>query len=313
MECPVCEYPRAEPHWRVRDRFFGAAPGDFLLYRCRACGSLFQRAASIQDRVASFYPPGYWWTGGARTSGLERAYREWVVRRDQLSFVLSLPKRQEKLRSLDIGCGEGTFVRLALAAGLDAYGLEQSREAVSADPSGRLLCCSEKDLIERRERFNLLTLFHSLEHMTAPFNYLKTLRNLLTRPGGVVVQVPNTESAQAWLFGRRWYGLDCPRHVTDFSLYGILHLLGKAGYRIERVRHFSLRDNAAAMVSSLLPILDPMSQRVKLLRRSGRAHSAGLLIKQAMYLGLLVPAQCVAALEAALGRGGTVTIYATIE
>jgi len=312
-ECPVCDYPRAQAHWRLGDRFFGAVPGNFLLYRCEACACVFQDVAEIEQRIPSFYPPGYWWKPGAGISGLERAYREWVVRRDQLSFVLSLTQGQEKLRCLDIGCGEATFVRLAVAAGLDTYGLEQSKEAADCDRSGRVFHGSERDLIENGEKFGLLTLFHSLEHMAEPFDYLRGLQKLLTRPGGLVVQAPNTESLQARLFGSRWYGLDCPRHITNFSLYGLCYLLGKAGYRIRRVRHFSLRDNAAGIASSLFPMLDPMSQKVRLLRRTGAAHSVGLLLKELVYLNLFLLAQPLAALEAALGRGGTVTIYATID
>jgi len=118
---------------------------------------------------------------------------------------------------------------------------------------------------------------------------------------------------QARILGRFWYGLDCPRHVCNYSLFSILYLLGKAGYRIRRVRHFSLRDNAAAMVSSLFPWLDPMSQKVERVRKGRSSHSAALLLKEFAYLGLLLCAQPLAAFEAALGRGGTVTVYATLD
>ena len=160
------------------------------------------------------------------------------------------------------------------------------------------------------EEFDVLTLFHSFEHITDPFRYLKNLRKLLRKEGSLVVQVPNVGSLQARIFGSRWYGLDCPRHIYNYSTFSLLHVLGRAGYRILRVRHFSLRDNSAALVSSLFPFLDPMSQRVKLLRRKGKIDSLGLRIKTIVYFGLFVLAQPFALLEAALGRGGTVTVYA---
>lgn len=315
MHCPICDYPKAQPSFTLADRFFQTSAGPFVLYECAGCGTLFQDADQIRDTVSSFYPPGYWWRQDGPASRVERAYRDWMVKNDQLAFVLSLfHKGQENLRCLDIGCGEGAFVRLALAAGLDAYGLDQAEEAVLlADLPGRIFAGSEKELIERGEKFDLITLFHALEHMLDPFAYLKGLQKLLSRPGGLIVQVPNRDSLQARIFGRRWYGLDCPRHVCNYSLFAVLYLLGKAGYRIRRVRHFSLRDNAAAIVSSLLPVLDPMSQKVKRIRRVGSAHSTGLLLKECTYFGLFLLAQPLAALEAALGRGGTVTIYATLD
>jgi SAM-dependent methyltransferase len=315
MRCPVCEYPNAKPHYQMMDRFFEVSTEEFLLYRCGSCGLLFQDEEGIENRLAGFYPPGYWWQGGGRISSLEGAYREWVVRRDQLKFVLSMfPSEGQRL--LDIGCGGGTFVKVALQAGFDAYGLEQSEEAVHIGQSnapGRIFPGMEQDLISRGEQFDVLTLFHALEHMTDPFRYLKDLRKLLRRPGKVIIQVPNSASLQARLFGSRWYGLDCPRHVYNYTTFSLLHLLGRAGYRIHRVRHFSLRDNAAALVSSLFPALDTMSQRVKLLKRKGELHSLGLSMKQGAFLALLVLAQPLAFLESAVGRGATVTVYATIE
>ncbi|RPI23918.1 MAG: class I SAM-dependent methyltransferase [Acidobacteria bacterium] len=314
MHCPVCDYPDAKPELTLADRFFETSPGPFVLYSCPACRTLFQDPDAIRSSIASFYPAGYWWKQDGRGSRLERAYRDWMVRNDHLRFVLSLFKGQKRLRCLDIGCGEATFVRLALAAGLDAYGLEQSEDAVLlADLPGRIFQASERELIEKGEKFQLITLFHSLEHMLEPFAYLRGLQKLLVKPGGLIVQVPNRDSLQSRVFGRRWYGLDCPRHVCNYSLFAVLYLLGKAGYRIRSVRHFSLRDNAAAMVSSLFPALDPMSQKVKRVRRSGSSHSGGLLFKEFAYLGLLLFAQPLAALEAALGRGGTVTVYATLD
>ncbi len=315
MRCPVCEYPSVEPRYRMTDRFFEITSEEFVLYYCSSCGLLFQKEEEIRDRLSDFYPPGYWWQEDGRISSLEGWYREWVIRRDQLRFVLSLVP-DERGRLLDIGCGSGTFLKLALQAGFDAYGLEQSEEAVQIGQEhapGRIFRATEQDLISRGEKYDVLTLFHALEHMTDPFRYLKDLRKLLRRPGQVIIQVPNSQSFQARLFGPRWYGLDCPRHVYNYTTFSLLHLLGRAGYRIHRVRHFSLRDNAASLVSSLFPALDTMSQRVKLLRRKGKLHSWSSSCKEGLYLALFILAQPLALLESCLGRGATVTVYATID
>lgn len=68
MRCPVCEYPNAKPHYRMTDRFFEVSSEEFLLYRCGSCGLLFQDEEEIGDRLAGFYPPGYWWQGGGGRS-----------------------------------------------------------------------------------------------------------------------------------------------------------------------------------------------------------------------------------------------------
>lgn len=315
MNCPICEYPHAREWKKVPDRFFRAVGGEFQLYRCSSCGLVFQDEKAVSDRLAEFYPSGYWWEEAGNSGRLERRYREWVVRQDQLKFVLSQVEDAKKYRLLDIGCGSGTFLKLARAAGFDACGLEASEEAgqiARRNGAGTVLIGSVKDLAASGQQFDILTLFHTLEHVPDPFQFLRDTQKLLRRPGKIVIQVPNVRSWQARILGSRWYGLDCPRHIYNYSPFSLLHLLGRAGYRIWGVRHFSLRDNAAAVVSSLIPVLDPMSQRVRL-RKRGKAGSSGWGIKEGIYFGLLILAQPLAWLEAAAGRGGTITVCGSLD
>ncbi len=313
MECPICEYPHVQPHYRLGDRFFGATDEEFVLFRCASCGLLYQKDSDIEGRLDEFYPTGYWWRPEGSTGKLEARYREWMARRDQLNFVRSAIPRG---KLIDIGCGSGTFVAQALRADFDAYGLDSSQEAFSlareAAP-GRIFQGDEETLIQKEESFQIVTLFHTLEHIPRPFAYLKKLQKLLKTPGHLFVQVPNRDSLQARLFGARWYGLDCPRHVYNYTTFSLLHLLGRAGYTSRGVRHFSLRDNAAAMASSLAPGLDPMSARVRALNRGRRPGAAGRMLRNAAYFSVMMASQPMAWLEAALKRGGTVTVWASLD
>ena len=316
LSCPVCRYPRC-PFWRrLEDRFFQVTREAFPLYRCPGCGLRFQRASDIEERIPGFYPPGYWWDPEGDPRGVEGLYREWVLRRDHLRFVLSVAPPGNGRRLLDIGCGSGTFLKLAREAGFRVTGLEASPEAGKAAEKilpGRVVVGDEEGLIRSGATFHVLTLFHVLEHLPRPLAYLRRIRRLMTEGGGLVIQVPDSHSIQAALLGSRWYGLDCPRHIHNFTARAVVELLKRAGFRVRRMRHFSLRDNAAALVSSLFPSLDPMSRKVRLLRETKRARSVGLPVREAVYFGLLILAQPLAVAEASLGRGATVTVYATPE
>ena len=316
LPCPVCRHPRCRFWRRLEDRFFQVTREAFSLYHCPGCGLRFQRASEVADRIPGFYPPGYWWDPEGDPRGVEGLYREWVLRHDHLRFVLSVAPPGNGRRLLDIGCGSGTFLKLAQEAGFQVKGLEASPEAGEAAGKilpGRVVVGDERELIRSGATFQLLTLFHVLEHLPRPLHYLRRIRRLLAGGGGLVIQVPNSHSIQAALLGSRWYGLDCPRHIHNFTARALVELLGRAGFRVRRVRHFSLRDNAAALVSSLFPALDPMSQKVRLLRETQQARTLGLSVKEAVYFGLLILAQPLAAMEAALGRGATVTVFATVE
>ena len=316
LSCPVCRHPRCRFWRRLEDRFFQVTREAFPLYRCPGCGLRFQQAAEVEDRIPGFYPPGYWWDPEGDPRGVEGLYREWVLRRDHLRFVLSVAPPGNGLRLLDIGCGSGTFLKLAQEAGFRVQGLEASPEAGKAAEKilpGRVAVGDEEGLIRSGATFDVLTLFHVLEHLPRPLDYLRRIRRLMTENGGLVIQVPDSHSIQAALLGSRWYGLDCPRHIHNFTARALVELLKRAGFRVRRMRHFSLRDNAAALVSSLFPSLDPMSRKVRLLRETKRARSVGLPVREAVYFGLLILAQPLAAAEASLGRGATVTVYATPE
>lgn len=313
LACPVCEHPAAELHWRSSDRLFGVVPGEFELYECPGCRLLFQDPARLPDDLADFYPPGYWWqVGGDWLSRWEQRYRAWMVRHDHLGFLQSVEPLPPAPRILDIGAGSGLFVDIARRAGMDAWGLEASAEAVGAagpEVKGRLLIGDHPAAVEGVEPFDVVTMFHTLEHVREPFPYLKQVRNLLRKPGHLLVQVPNRSSWQAAWFGRRWYGLDCPRHLHNFSLYSLLFLLGRAGFRIRQVRHFSLRDNGAALVSSLVPRLDPIARRIR--QHGTRRSVLGAAVATAAYFGGFVLAQPPAWLESLAGRGGTVMVWAS--
>jgi SAM-dependent methyltransferase len=219
------------------------------------------------------------------------------------------------LRLLDIGCGSAVFLKLAHEQGYDVFGLDSSREAAewaSKEVPERVFCGTVEDLINAGQSFDLLVLLHVLEHVLDPFQYLRKLRELLRPNGGLIIQVPNVQSLQSRIFGSRWYGLDCPRHICNFSLYSLLFLLGRCGFRIEKVRHFSFRDNAAAIVSSLLPRLDPILQRIRSSKREDRMVRTWLGVSELVYFLLVMSAQPFAWAEAKLGRGGTVTVYATL-
>ena len=130
MDCPVCHYPQTCPHYRIGDRFYKTTSKEFVLNNCSNCGLLFLDEKLLSSQLENFYPSGYWWLSGGLSGRLERFYREWMVRSDQLRFTCQVLNPVIGLRLLDIGCGSGTFVKMARQAGLDAMGLEISPEAL---------------------------------------------------------------------------------------------------------------------------------------------------------------------------------------
>jgi hypothetical protein len=144
-------------------------------------------------------------------------------------------------------------------------------------------------------------MFHVLEHLPEPDAELDQIRTILPLGGQLFLQVPSMDSWQARCFASRWYGLDVPRHVVNYTEAGLDSVMRRAGFRITHRKAFSLRDNSASWVSSLLPSADPLRRR--LLGRAGGIASLG-------YASLVAMCQPLAAIEAACGSGGTLFVRA---
>jgi len=214
---------------------------------------------------------------------------------------------------LDVGCGSGTLLALLKQRGFDVTGVDTSEEAsrIAATENGvRVIVGSLDEATFAAKSFELVTLFHVLEHVTNPREVLASVHRILTTDGVIVLQVPNIDSWQFRWFGAQWYGLDIPRHVIDYSHSAIVRVVEETGFTVRRVRQFNLRDNAPALVSSLAPSLDPLSRPIRLRRRNASESALASWSKHLAYLCLVLCAYPVTVLEAAFGHGATVMIEA---
>ena len=160
------------------------------------------------------------------------------------------------------------------------------------------------------QAFDMVTLFHVMEHVSNPRVVLAEVVRVLKPDGVMILQVPNIESWQFKIFGARWYGLDIPRHLIDYSINSMLKLLADSGFTVTRIRHFNLRDNAPALVSSVFLSLDPVSRSVRHRKGNIRESQPGEWFRHLAYLLLVTCAYPAALLESAFGRGATVMIEA---
>lgn len=238
----------------------GRIPGTFTLYRCRACGLVFVSPRPADAELVQLYDETFYSVSRLRGKKFaENVYELFLNRRR---------KRIERFvtggRLLDVGCGDGGFLRFMAARGWAVTGLDFSptaatlagtfadarRERLATDIAvlrGRL---EDHDLPS--EHFDLITLWQVLEHIGEPVPLLRRCTELL-RPGGVlVVAVPNIESIQAKLAGKHWWGLDVPRHLLHYSPRVLRRALTMVGLRVRRMNHFSFQYAPYALLHSLL-------------------------------------------------------------
>lgn len=313
--CPICGTSSAGKYAIASDRLFGIAPGNFPLHRCISCGCIFQHPLPEPATIASFYPQEYWWADKERSKfsavlgKMERAYREFVAL-DHVRFLERCATRNGTGRTLlDIGCGSGTFLHLARRHGFAPHGMDVSARAVALAQEQYDLPVRQGDIgsdVWQGRDFDFVTMFHVLEHLPDPRTALAYAGGLLKPGGSLILQVPNAASFQARLFGTRWYGLDVPRHLINFTPQSLVLLLKQAGFSGKVVRRFSLRDNPASLASSLAIGLDPIGRR-------GRGKRANVMLEgalESLYFGLVLLALAPALVESLCGKGGTIWVQA---
>lgn len=275
--CPLCGGTLGSRYQGVPDRL-GTSPGTYSVHECAACGLALINPAPSGD-LSPFYPDNYLSQEDSAApesllSRLERRYRY-----DQYQFDFRLLTRATGLEIgdaasyLDVGCGSGERVTYAAgrgctrAVGIDryAFGKQDSRKRVE-------LINTEITDFRPAERFEVVSMFHVLEHVEDPVGVLRHLGDEVLAPHGtMVIQVPNYGSFERRLLGRRWFGLDAPRHLFQFDESTARKAVEGAGLEVVEVYQVNAPLHPVTIVPSVFPSLDvqriwvrPGSRLVKL-------------------------------------------------
>jgi len=299
--CPLCGAACRRPRFRCSDRLFHTTDKQFRVVECGACGALYLEPRPSLEELAAYYPPGYWWSAsnqGGVAGRLEGLYRR-VVLRDQARF-LARAAGPPPARILDVGCGSGDLLVALRRRGYACVGMDCALTALSAAKAQGLpaVLGDYRASPLGPNLFDLVSMFHFLEHVADPSGALAFAHQALRPQGRLVVQAPNAACWQLALLGARWSGLDVPRHLVDFRACDLERVVERSGFRILRRKHFSLRDNPAALATSLAPGWEPVSRRSR--RREGVARRLGLDLA---YFALVLAALPFSMVEAAAGRG----------
>ncbi len=182
------------------------------------------------------------------------------------------------------------------------------------------------------DSFDVVTLWHVLEHLPNPRGTLQIIRKIL-RPGGILIlSVPNMQSLQSKLTRNHWFHLDPPRHLFNFSMGDLCRLLDQEGFVVEQRRRFSFEYDTFGLTQSVLNLLikrqnllfDLLTHRGSIRERAGKdpvpPGRKGKLGLQNTWFGvcvsfLLAPplfflSLFFCPLESFLGYGGTIELVA---
>ncbi len=107
------------------------------------------------------------------------------------------------------------------------------------------------------ESFDLVIVWHALEHVEDPLGTLEIAARLLCSSGRLVIAVPNFSSWQAQVFGPQWFHLDVPRHLYHFTPQTLEQGISRAGLRLDSWDSWSLLQTPYGLLQSVLNRLRP--------------------------------------------------------
>lgn len=160
-------------------------------------------------------------TGGGVFGVVYRWVKWWSIKR-KISLVKNF-KKEGKL--LDIGSGTGEFLLKAKKRGYQVKGVEP--DAASRELAGKKGLEVTEQLDGIQEKFDVITMWHALEHIPDLKKTIEHLQQLLLAGGYLVVAVPNHKSYDASYYGEFWAAFDVPRHIWHFSQKSISELFKK--------------------------------------------------------------------------------------
>lgn len=213
--CPVCGSAQFHAYLTCIDYALTKEP--FNLKRCTGCSLVVTSPRPADQHLARYYQfPSYVSHTGKTESGLTSGLYK-VARFAALRWKRKLVEKYHPVgQILDVGCGTGEFLHTMKLSGWDITGIEPSDEArKKAENLVQQKIHSSIDQVPASS-FDVIALWHVLEHLTDLNTAMHTLRYLL-KPGGMLfIAVPNHASYDAEKYGAHWAGYDVPRHLWHF-------------------------------------------------------------------------------------------------
>ena len=145
----------------------------------------------------------------------------------KLKLINSFNTEDKKL--LDIGCGTGDFLEHASKSDWMITGIEPNEQArqIANSKTNNSVFKTEEILNLKPNSFDVITLWHVLEHLPNLEMHTSLFKKLLKPNGVLVIAVPNYKSYDAEYYNNYWAAFDVPRHLWHFSKTSISKLFEK--------------------------------------------------------------------------------------
>lgn len=240
-KCPVCGSTNTSELFKslnTHGRHMVNDKESFSVMRCSNCQVVYLGDIEVDKKYyKKYYELGYYDDNKiAGASFLSKVMnRLGVFSVSQKSkIILRGHASSEQVSVLDFGCGSGVFLSSLSDKKFKKAGLE-------INPEGQAICRSkgikvyggEISQVEfGREKFDVVMMWHVLEHLDNPSSVLRAILKILVKDGKLIIQTPNTDGLGFRMGRKNWFHIDSPRHLVLYNAQSMGTLAEESGFKL---------------------------------------------------------------------------------
>jgi len=228
----------------------------WTVHRCPTCGLGFLDPRPSESEIEGLYRSEYF--SERYDGGIDPDSQQYLKRlsgeQHRTKFIKSV-KRSGHL--LDIGCGYGYFLDASRRKGYNVHGLDVSEWAAqyAVEKLGLSMTIGKiGDVDFPSPNFDIITMWHSLEHTPNPHMALQKAKSWLKKDGILVIDVPNYEGTDARKIWHEWDGWSLPYHYWHFTPKSLKQLLSQHGFTV--VKHKDYHSDVVKENLKRIPIVN---------------------------------------------------------
>ena len=216
-KCPLCKSGHFLNSEKIKD--YAVSQESFIICNCTQCGLKFTNPRPTAEHIAPYYDFPEYFSHEDKAKNLTQfvyqKVRNYAISK-KIKHLNSL--KPSKGKYLDYGCGTAELLTKAKDNGWKVVGIEpneKARNLANSKVGGKVY--ESIDELPSGTSFDIITLYHVLEHVHLLRKTVKKLINYLKPDGYILIAVPNPESYDAVKYKDHWAGWDVPRHLYHFN------------------------------------------------------------------------------------------------
>jgi 2-polyprenyl-3-methyl-5-hydroxy-6-metoxy-1,4-benzoquinol methylase len=231
-KCPSCDSSNITPYISCID--YTMSEEKFTIVSCETCDFKFTSPRPEDEKLGDYYKSDNYISHTNNKIGLfNKLYH--FARKISINIKLRLIKAEASGKKiLDIGSGTGEFLKASESLGYTGIGIEPSEIARKKARKNYNLNISKDTSLYQFEtsEFDVITMWHVLEHVTDLNNTIKGLHKIIKKDGKLIIGVPNHNSYDAKFYGKYWAAWDVPIHLWHFTKKSMEEIMKKHDFKL---------------------------------------------------------------------------------